>query len=283
MTNEFLDKVEDNAIVRIGSEKVQLEKGDSLAKDYVSELWDYTRISRNLRDLILAHPDGKKKVDVFALSIYGLVIFPRALGHVDEAVSDLFDRLGKGATPVTAILAETFRSLNACRRASEGRFIGCVQLLIAWFHSHLWKDDVEWRAPWLIPDGILYCCGSFDWVPLLGIWGAIRYAPLLVLRQYNSRQFVPATYGLPQCEFSYRGDNYKKKVKEISQAWNQVHRMKRLAVGSMKTPEYGEWRRKRMNNNIPELNLEIVQPMEEYLQVIPSELEIIKQDFERGI
>ncbi|MFQ6657378.1 hypothetical protein Gotur_027084 [Gossypium turneri] len=42
MANEFLDKVEDNAIVRIWSEKVQLEKGDSLAKDYVSELWDYT-------------------------------------------------------------------------------------------------------------------------------------------------------------------------------------------------------------------------------------------------
>ncbi|MFQ6664942.1 hypothetical protein Gotur_031873 [Gossypium turneri] len=44
MENEFLDKVEDNAIVRIWSEKVQLEKGDSLAKGYVSELWDYTRI-----------------------------------------------------------------------------------------------------------------------------------------------------------------------------------------------------------------------------------------------
>ncbi|MFQ6659914.1 hypothetical protein Gotur_028621 [Gossypium turneri] len=176
MANEFLDKVEDNAVVRIWSEKVQLEKGDSLAKGYVSEFWDYTRISvtqnslqelneiwdrwndetnvdlvptveeytallhcprlqvdkayskaayvpaiwkklmsitgmseqwitarikqkgkckcipwRNLRDLILAHPDDKKKVDVFALSIYGLVVFPRALGHVDEAVSDLFD------------------------------------------------------------------------------------------------------------------------------------------------------------------------------------------------
>ncbi|MFQ6664726.1 hypothetical protein Gotur_031736 [Gossypium turneri] len=45
MENDFLDKVEENAIVRIWSEKVQLEKGDSLAKDYVSELWDYTRIS----------------------------------------------------------------------------------------------------------------------------------------------------------------------------------------------------------------------------------------------
>ncbi|MBA0644004.1 hypothetical protein Goklo_028233, partial [Gossypium klotzschianum] len=31
----FLGKVEDNAILRIWSEKVQLEKGDSLAKGYV--------------------------------------------------------------------------------------------------------------------------------------------------------------------------------------------------------------------------------------------------------
>ncbi|MBA0879847.1 hypothetical protein Goshw_006977 [Gossypium schwendimanii] len=55
----------------------------------------------------------KKKVDVFALSIYGLVVFPKALGHVDEAVTDLFDRLDERVTPVLAILAETFRSLNA--------------------------------------------------------------------------------------------------------------------------------------------------------------------------
>ncbi|MFQ6657231.1 hypothetical protein Gotur_027001, partial [Gossypium turneri] len=245
---DFLDKVEDNAIVHIWSEKVQLEKGDSLAKDYVSELWNYTRISvtqnslqelreiwdkwndetkhlfysnygdlsylldvkvdeqlfralaqywnpayscftfgkvdlvptveeytallhcprlqvdkeysraayvpafwkklinitgmseqwitarikqkgeckciqwKNLRDLILAHPDGKKKIDVFALT-----------------VSDLFNRLGKGVTPVPVILAEKFRSLNKCRRAGEGIFIGYAQLLIAWFHSHFWK------------------------------------------------------------------------------------------------------------------------------------------------
>ncbi|MBA0852983.1 hypothetical protein Goshw_012124 [Gossypium schwendimanii] len=46
---------------------------------------------KNLRDLILAHPDTKKKVNVFSLSVYGLVVFPKALGHVDEAVTDLFD------------------------------------------------------------------------------------------------------------------------------------------------------------------------------------------------
>ncbi|MBA0785115.1 hypothetical protein Gotri_026826 [Gossypium trilobum] len=91
---------------------------------------------KNLQDLILAHPDTKKKVDVFALSIYGLIIFPKALGHIDEAVSDLFDGLDRRVTPVLVILAETFRPLNACRRTGEGRFIGCAQLLLAWFYNH---------------------------------------------------------------------------------------------------------------------------------------------------
>ncbi|MBA0785491.1 hypothetical protein Gotri_006810 [Gossypium trilobum] len=59
---------------------------------------------------------AKKKVDVFALSVYDLVVFPKALGHVDEAVTDLFDQLDKRVTPVPVILAETFRSLNECRR-----------------------------------------------------------------------------------------------------------------------------------------------------------------------
>ncbi|MBA0844676.1 hypothetical protein Goarm_022994, partial [Gossypium armourianum] len=100
-----------------------------------------------LRDLVLIHPDEKKRVDVFALGIYGLVIFPKALGHVDEAISDMFDRLSKGVTPVPTILAETFRSLNACRRTGEGRFIGCEQLILAWFHSHFWKvKKVSYRV-----------------------------------------------------------------------------------------------------------------------------------------
>ncbi|MBA0620354.1 hypothetical protein Godav_006083, partial [Gossypium davidsonii] len=198
------------------SETTQREKGDSLAKGYVSELWEFTRISvgqnglqelkeiweqwndevrqlfysnygdlpylldikklmnitgineqwvatrieqkgdrkcipwKNLKHLILAHPDTKKKVDVFALSIYGLVVFPKALEHVDEAVTDLSDRLDKRVTPVPMILAETFRSLNACRKAGEDRFVGCAQLLLAWFHSHFWKVDKTRRMKILV-------------------------------------------------------------------------------------------------------------------------------------
>ncbi|MFQ6649920.1 hypothetical protein Gotur_023535 [Gossypium turneri] len=67
----------------------------------MSEQWVVARIKKkgdskcipwkNLKDIILAHQDTKKKVDVFALSIYGLVVFPKALGHVDEVVTDLFN------------------------------------------------------------------------------------------------------------------------------------------------------------------------------------------------
>ncbi|MFQ6669909.1 hypothetical protein Gotur_034980 [Gossypium turneri] len=63
---------------------------------------------------VFGTPDTKKKVDVFALSIYGLVIFPKALGHIDEAVADLFNQLDRRVTLVPAILAEKFRSLSAC-------------------------------------------------------------------------------------------------------------------------------------------------------------------------
>ncbi|MFQ6640279.1 hypothetical protein Gotur_016947 [Gossypium turneri] len=45
MEKGFLDKVEDNAAVRIWSERTQQEKGNSLIKGYVSELWDFTRIN----------------------------------------------------------------------------------------------------------------------------------------------------------------------------------------------------------------------------------------------
>ncbi|KAL1151403.1 hypothetical protein V6Z11_A09G039600 [Gossypium hirsutum] len=299
----------------------------------VSEQWAAARIQRkgdskcipwaSLRHLILTHPDVKKKVDVLALSMYGLMIFPKAMRHIDEAVVDLFNRVSKQNTPVPTILAETFRSLSACRRAGEGRFIGCAQLLLVWFHSHFWKvdkvscrvffkdysplkettatprkdditeerwieilqnlreEDVMWKAPWMTPGEILYRCGSFDWVPLPGIWGVVGYTLLLFLRQYKAEQFIPATQGLAQSDFSYIGDHYKKNMREIFEAWKKVCCVKILTKGPTSTLEYKGWFGKRVNDNILRPSLEAARSMEENLQVIPSELEVIKQEFER--
>ncbi|MFQ6667553.1 hypothetical protein Gotur_033524 [Gossypium turneri] len=33
--------------------------------------------------------------------------------------------------------------------------------------QNLQEEDVEWKAPWMVLDEILYRCGDFDWVPLL--------------------------------------------------------------------------------------------------------------------
>ncbi|MBA0855951.1 hypothetical protein Goshw_021608, partial [Gossypium schwendimanii] len=67
----------------------------------------------------------------------------------------------------------------------------------------------------------------------------------------------------------------------MSSVWNQIHRMKRLAMGPMTTPEYNEWWIKRINDNISRPSSENSQSIKEHLRVVPFELEIIKQDFER--
>ncbi|MBA0670790.1 hypothetical protein Goklo_029640, partial [Gossypium klotzschianum] len=125
---------------------------------------------KSLKDAILTHPDVRKRVDIFTLSIYGLFIFPKALGHVDEAITDLFDRLDKRVTLIPAILAETFRvsyrvfsenysplkEIVATPRRhdiSEEKWIAILQ--------NLQEEDIEWRAPWLLLDEILYRCGKF--------------------------------------------------------------------------------------------------------------------------
>ncbi|MBA0701158.1 hypothetical protein Goari_027245 [Gossypium aridum] len=139
------------------------------------------------------------------------MLFPRALGYVDKAVTDLFDRLDKGVTPVPAILAKTFRSLSACRSTATPRRDNITVEKWMEILQNLKDKDIEWKAPWLVPGEILYRCRDFDWVPLLGVWGAVGYTPLL------------------------------KKIREMTSAWKQIHRIKRLVVEPMVTSEYKEW------------------------------------------
>ncbi|MBA0692828.1 hypothetical protein Goari_010361 [Gossypium aridum] len=68
MEKRFLDKVEDNMTIQIWSKKTQQEKGDSLTEGYMSELWDFTRISvtqNNLQGLkeICQHPNFLKEAN----------------------------------------------------------------------------------------------------------------------------------------------------------------------------------------------------------------------------
>ncbi|MFQ6652195.1 hypothetical protein Gotur_024177 [Gossypium turneri] len=203
--------------------KVQVDKAYSRAAN----------VSTFLKKLMnITGMNVRKRVNVFTLSIYGLVVFPKALGHVDEAVEKVsYQVFSENYSPLKELVTTPRRD-----DVSEEKWIMILQ--------NLQEEDIEWRAPWMIPNEILYRCGDFDWVPLLGIWRAVEYAPLLVLGQYRSR-------------------------------------MKILAVSPMTTPEYSGWCSKRDNDNIPGPREGYVRSIEEHLQVVLSELEIIKQDFEK--
>ncbi|MFQ6622139.1 hypothetical protein Gotur_002070 [Gossypium turneri] len=116
----------------------------------MSDTWAEKQIKKNelscvpwfsLRDLVQNHLDILKRIDLFALAIYELIIFPKVLGHIKVAVVDFFEKLRQGNNPAPTILAKTFRSLSSCRKKGERHFIGCAQLLNAWIFSHFWKVE----------------------------------------------------------------------------------------------------------------------------------------------
>ncbi|GLT31818.1 hypothetical protein SLA2020_065270 [Shorea laevis] len=241
-----------------------------------------------LRDFILGNPDNPVTLNAFALAIYGLVLFPKALGYVDRKIVNLFEQLLDNANPIPVILAETLRSLNHCRINGQGRFTGCAQLLTIWLKSHFkclhsefkdpnvghrfpieefnvstwpgpisesaWMENLRsvtaanviWKAPWMDHPPLLYRCGNYPWVPLLGLWGATAYAPALVRRQIGSLQFMPVISKLDTFGFEYGIPGTSDRIFYVCEAWKNIHRVAAGAYTDITTPGYPEWRANRL-------------------------------------
>ena len=67
---------------------------------------------------------------------------------------------------------------------------------------------ITWKVPWMTLRYMLFSCGNKMWVLLLGLWGVVSYAPILMCRQYAAEQFILAIHGLNQLEFAYRDPGY---------------------------------------------------------------------------
>ena len=89
-----------------------------------------------LEKYIIENNDDNRVIGIFTLLVYGTLIFPQSLGYVDTTVVDLIEQIDNQVNPIPAIVVETIRSLNYCRRKSEWSFIGCAQLLYIWIRSH---------------------------------------------------------------------------------------------------------------------------------------------------
>ena len=91
-----------------------------------------------LEGYIIENNNDDRVIDIFALMVYGTLIFPQSPGYIDAAVVDLIEQIDNQVNLVPAIITETIRSLNYYRTKSEGNFIGCAQLLYIWIRSHFW-------------------------------------------------------------------------------------------------------------------------------------------------
>ena len=76
---------------------------------------------------MIENNDNDRVINIFGLVVYGILIFPQSPGYVDATVVDLIEQINNQANPIPAIVAETIRSLNFCRRKGEGDFMNfCI-------------------------------------------------------------------------------------------------------------------------------------------------------------
>ncbi|MBA0812947.1 hypothetical protein Gohar_026856, partial [Gossypium harknessii] len=134
---------------------------------------------------------GDRHLALFAFAVYGLIVFPKALGYVNVELANFLFQIGKGVNP--------------------------APLLFIWMKSHfrcLYKHFHQVFVPSTrrIEEflEILIRCRGHLWVSLIGIWGAINYFSLMVLSQYGYHQCVPTTASL------------NKKAREQERTWRRV-------------------------------------------------------------
>ncbi|KAL3584156.1 hypothetical protein D5086_015217, partial [Populus alba] len=123
---------------------------------------------------------------LIALGIYGLVLFPSLKGVISlEAAAAFVEYENTHINPTTAILAETFLTLNHFRKTGKGVARCCIQFII-----HL--------------DGY------------------VSYAPALVIRQLGGIQHIPRTVGLAEFFGFFKDQSVREVLETIKQDWSHL-------------------------------------------------------------
>ncbi|KAL5159028.1 hypothetical protein HKD37_15G043394 [Glycine soja] len=156
-------------------------------------------------------------MDVLALLIFGVVLFPNVDGLVDLAAIDAFLAYHHSKeSPVVVVLADLFDTFDRRCEKSSTRIICCLPALCVWLVSHLFLQDtrhpcplqshrscaekrridwdqllagvggrtINWFPRWKEGnEGVLFSCKGYPNIPLIGTRGCINYNPALAIRQ----------------------------------------------------------------------------------------------------
>ncbi|KAH1213174.1 hypothetical protein GmHk_14G041180 [Glycine max] len=193
-------------------------------------------------------------MDVLALLIFGVVLFPNVDGLVDLAAIDAFLAYHHSKeSPVVAVLADLFDTFDRRCEKSSARIICCLPALCVWLVSHLFQQDtrhpcpllshrsctekrridwdqllagiggrtISWFPRWKEgKEGVLFSCGRYPNIPLVGTRGCINYNPALAIRQlgYPMRGAPTEESMFPLLVRDFGAQN-SKTIPRIHKAW----------------------------------------------------------------
>ncbi|KAH1265536.1 hypothetical protein GmHk_01G001221 [Glycine max] len=193
-------------------------------------------------------------MDVLALLIFGVILFPSVDGLVDLAAIDAFLAYHHSKeSPVVVVLADLFDTFNRRCEKSSARIICCLPALCVWLVSHLFQQDtrhpcplqshhsctekrridwdqllvriggrtINWFPRWKEgKEGVLFSCGGYPNIPLIGTRGCINYNPALAIRQlgYPMRGAPTEESMSPFLVRDFGAQNFKA-IQRIHKAW----------------------------------------------------------------
>ncbi|KAL5127774.1 hypothetical protein HKD37_14G040138 [Glycine soja] len=192
--------------------------------------------------------------DVLALLIFGVVLFPNVDGLVDLATIDAFLAYHHSEeSPVVAILADLFDTFDRRCEKNSVRIVCCLPALCVWLTSHLFRQDtrhpcplqsyrscaekgrvdwdqhlagiggstINWFPRWKEgKEGVLFSCGDYPNVPLIGTRGCINYNPALAIRQLGyPMRGAPTEESLTPFLVRDLGAQGLKVIQRIHKAW----------------------------------------------------------------
>ncbi|KAH1238989.1 hypothetical protein GmHk_08G023534 [Glycine max] len=193
-------------------------------------------------------------MDVLALLICGVVLFPNVDGLVDLAAIDAFLAYHHSKeSPVVAVLADLFDTFDRRCEKSSARIICCLPALCVWLVSHLFQQDtrhpcpllshrsctekrrmdwdqllagiggrtISWFPRWKEgKEGVLFSCGRYPNIPLVGTRGCINYNPTLAIRQLGyPMRGAPTEESMSPFLVRDLGAQNSKTIQRIHKAW----------------------------------------------------------------
>ncbi|XP_027941173.1 uncharacterized protein LOC114194971 [Vigna unguiculata] len=168
--------------------------------------------------IMAAREEWEVYMDVLAMMIYGVVLFPRCDQFIDLAAIDAFMAYKhKRECPVITILADTLHTLNVCYEKKNEKLMCCLPVLFVWLVTTIFKrsggavcpiedfkgcsikkdldwqfymasmsqSNVRWCPRWKNLTEMIWRCGDFPNVPLMGTRACINYNPIIGMRQHR--------------------------------------------------------------------------------------------------